>query len=260
MKDILKDILIQKHMEVKKAKQRTPLNALQAISELPECRSMKNSLQASCSGIIAEYKRKSPSKGWFKTKEGATVIPTAYAQNGAAALSILTDETYFGGQLDFIRQVRPTTNCPILRKDFIIDEYQLYESRIAGADAVLLIAAVLSLKKCENFIQKAHELGLEVLLEIHDEYELPYVDLQPDMLGVNNRNLGTFYTDVRKSFRIAPLLPNDQLWVSESGISSPDTVRALRKAGFQGFLIGEAFMRQSDPAIALQNFIWEVEQ
>lgn len=260
MKDILEEILAKKRIEVAQAKRQIPLNALQETHKPNIRRSMRKSLQASQSGIIAEFKRKSPSKGWIKTDGEASTIPAAYAQAGAAALSILTDEPYFGGRLDFIRQARPMTDCPILRKDFIIDEYQLHEARIAGADAVLLIAAALSLEECSQLMHKAHELGLEVLLEIHDETKLPYADLHPDMLGVNNRHLGTFHTNVENSFRIAPLLPRDQLLVSESGISTPATVRALREAGYRGFLIGETFMRQPDPAAALHNFIQEVER
>lgn len=260
MKDILEEILAKKRTEVAQAKQQTPLNTRQEACAPDARRSMRESLQASCSGIIAEFKRKSPSKGWIKADGQATVIPAAYAEAGAAALSILTDEPYFGGQLDFIRLARPQTDCPILRKDFIIDEYQLLEARMAGADAVLLIAAALSLEECANLMHKAHEWGLEVLLEIHGEDELPYADLHPDMLGVNNRHLGTFHTDVANSFRIASLLPKDQLLVSESGLSDPSTVRALREAGFRGFLIGETFMRQHNPAAALRDFIKEVER
>lgn len=260
MKDILEEILIRKRAEVEQAKRRTPLRALKEVRHTTACRSMREALLQSPSGIIAEFKRKSPSKGWIRPDGQATVIPAAYAGAGAAALSILTDEPYFGGQLGFISQARPMTHCPILRKDFIIDEYQLHEARIAGADAVLLIAAALPLDECGQLMRQAHELGLEVLLEIHSEDELPYAALRPDMLGVNNRHLGTFHTDVENSFRIASLLPRDQLLVSESGISSPTTVRALREAGFRGFLIGETFIRQPDPAAALRDFIREVER
>ena len=260
MKDILEEILIRKRAEVEQAKRRTPLRALKEVRHTTACRSMREALLQSPSGIIAEFKRKSPSKGWIRPDGQAAVIPAAYAGAGAAALSILTDEPYFGGQLGFISQARPMTHCPILRKDFIIDEYQLHEARIAGADAVLLIAAALPLDECGQLMRQAHELGLEVLLEIHSENELPYAALRPDMLGVNNRHLGTFHTDVANSFRVASLLPRDQLLVSESGISSPATVRALREAGFRGFLIGETFMRQPDPAAALRDFIQEVER
>ena len=181
-------------------------------------------------------------------------------EDGLKLLSILTDGKYFGGCLDYIRQARPMTDTPILRKEFIIDEYQLYQACQAGADAVLLIAAALTRPDYERLTRKAHELGLEVLLEIHTEKELDYLAERPDMLGVNNRHLGTFHTDVENSFRIASLLPDDLLWVSESGISEPDTVRRLRDAGFRGFLMGEAFMRQPAPGAALKTVIQSVER
>lgn len=201
-----------------------------------------------------------PFQGWIKEEGRADVIPAAYAAAGAAALSILTDGKYFGGCLDYIRQARPITDTPILRKEFIIDEYQLYQACQAGADTVLLIAAALTRPDYEHLTRKAHELGLEVLLEIHTEKELDYLAERPDMLGVNNRHLGTFHTDVENSFRIASLLPDDLLWVSESGISEPDTVRRLRDAGFRGFLMGETFMRQPAPGAALKTFIQSVER
>ena len=150
-------------------------------------------------------------------------------------------------------------SIPILRKEFIIDEYQLFQARLIGADAVLLIAADLSLDECSALSGKAHELGLEVLLEIPGKEELDYCVCDADMVGVNNRNLGTFHTDVQHSFEIAGLLPKETLLVSESGISSPDTVKALREAGFRGFLIGETFMKESDPGQALGEFIRKVE-
>lgn len=282
MKDILEEILAYKRKEVEREKAELPPERLFALVEggraddfgkaasrgmpMPceanarQRRSMRKSLAASRSGIIAEFKRKSPSKGWIKEEGRADVIPAAYAEAGAAALSILTDEKYFGGCLDYIRQARPMTDTPILRKEFIIDEYQLYQARHAGADAVLLIAAALTRPDYGRLRRKAHELGLEVLLEIHAEKELDYLAERPDMLGVNNRNLGTFHTDVENSFRIASLLPDDLLWVSESGISEPDTVRRLRDAGFRGFLMGEAFMRQPSPGAALETFIQSVER
>ena len=279
MKDILEEILAHKRVELEQEKQLLPPQRLYADVERmledgghapadgqadgthrAKRRSMRAGLAGSRSGIIAEFKRKSPSKGWIRQDGQATVIPPAYARAGAAALSILTDKDYFGGHPDFIRQVRPTVDIPILRKEFIIDEYQLYQARLIGADAVLLIAAALTEARCAELIGKAHGLGLEVLLEIHGEQELDYAATQPDMLGVNNRHLGTFHTDVENSFRIASRLPAGLLLVSESGISSPQTVRELRQAGFRGFLIGETFMRQPDPGQALQDFIREVEQ
>ena len=193
-----------------------------------------------------------PSKGWIKEEGRADVIPLAYQQNGAAALSILTDEHYFGGSDDFIRIARQSgVALPILYKNFVIDEAQLYAAALCGASAVLLIAACLTKAQCKQLMDKAHALGLEVLAE----HELEYADLGPDLCGINNRNLGSFVTDVENSFRLAELLPKDAVKVSESGISDPATVRALRSAGFRGFLIGENFMKTPDPGQALREFI-----
>ncbi len=222
-------------------------------------RSMRDSLAQSEYGIIAEFKRRSPSKGWIKEEARPDCIPHDYAVAGASAVSILTDEKFFGGSLDFIRIARPTVPVPILRKDFIIDEYQLFQARQAGADAVLLIAAVLSETECRQLIQTAHRLALEVLLEIHDESELTYTDSAADMIGVNNRHLGSFHTDAEHSLLLAGKLPRNKLLVSESGISCPQTVRTLRQAGYQGFLMGEYFMRAADPGTALKEFIAELE-
>ena len=242
MQDILKEIVAHKHLELER------LCAKKA--------SLREALLQSESGIIAEFKRKSPSKGWIKEEGRADIIPLSYQQNGAAALSILTDEHYFGGSDDFIRTARQSgVTLPILYKNFVIDEAQLYAAALCGASAVLLIAACLSKQECKRLLEKAHELGLEVLLEMHSEPELEYADLGPDLCGINNRNLGSFVTDVENSFRLAELLPKDAVKVSESGISNPDTVKALRQAGFRGFLIGENFMKTADPGQALREFI-----
>jgi indole-3-glycerol phosphate synthase len=215
---------------------------------------------ASAHGIIAEFKRKSPSKGWIHPDvEPEDVVPR-YAEAGAAALSILTDTEFFGGCREFIKRVRPMVQTPILRKDFIIDEYQIFQAKEIGADAVLLIAACLSKNECESLISTAHNLGMEVLLEMHSKSELDYATLGADMLGINNRNLGTFVTDVNNSFKMAELLPKDKLKVSESGISNPETIRQLRAAGFRGFLIGETFMKESNPGAALENFIKNIAE
>ena len=227
-------------------------------------RSLKQALLDSPTGIIAEFKRKSPSKGWIHADARPEAVVPAYAAAGAAALSILTDENYFGGSLDYIRQVRPLVDLPILRKDFIIDPYQLYQAAEAGADAVLLIAACLSRADCAALTAEAHRLGLEVLLEIHDAAELDYVSPEVDVVGVNNRHLGSFVTDVQTSFGLAPLLSQPSttptqatgpVFVSESGIGDLETVRKLRAAGFRGFLMGEHFMKNPDPGAALADFI-----
>ena len=242
MQDILQEIIIHKRKELEQLKADKP--------------SLKEALLKSDSGIIAEFKRRSPSKGWIKEEGRADIIPLSYQQNGAAALSILTDSHYFGGCDNFIRAARQSgVTLPILYKNFVIDEAQLYAAALCGASAVLLIAACLSKQECKHLLHKAHELGLEVLLEMHSEEELEYADLQPDLCGINNRNLGSFVTDVENSFRLAEKLPMDAVKVSESGISNPQTVRALREAGFRGFLIGENFMKTADPGVALKDFI-----
>ena len=252
MQDILKEIVAHKHLELEQ------LCAKKA--------SLREALLQSETGIIAEFKRRSPSKGWIKEDGRPDIIPLSYQQNGAAALSILTDEQYFGGSDEFIRQARQSgVTLPILYKNFVIDEAQLYAAALCGASAVLLIAACLSKDDCKRLLDKAHALGLEVLLEMHSEPELEYATLGPDLCGINNRNLGSFVTDVENSFRLAERLRSicgcatatnsAPVLVSESGISNPDTVRALRQAGFRGFLIGENFMKTADPGLALNEFI-----
>ena len=280
MTDILSEIIAHKRIEIAQQKQAVSLNQLQeqAAAMLHEDtaahaagtlqrRSMKQSLASSPSGIIAEFKRRSPSKGWIKETAQAELIPPAYEAAGASALSILTDEKFFGGTLRDIRTVRPLVNIPILRKDFIIDEYQLLQARIVGADAILLIAACLTPDECRTLTLQAHELGLEVLLEVHSPSELSYIYKETDMVGVNNRHLGSFVTDVENSFHIAEELKQTvaginfetpPLLVSESGISSPETIRQLRSAGFRGFLMGETFMRTENPGNTLKELIREI--
>ena len=251
-KDILEEIISHKHEEIEQLCAKKP--------------SLREALLQSETGIIAEFKRRSPSKGWIKEEGRADIIPLSYQQNGAAALSILTDQQYFGGCDDFIRQARLSgVSLPILYKNFVIDEAQLYAAALCGASAVLLIAACLTKAQCKSLLDKAHALGLEVLLEMHSEPELEYATLGPDLCGINNRNLGSFVTDVENSFRLAERLRSvcgcatatnsTPVLVSESGISNPDTVKALRQAGFRGFLIGENFMKTADPGLALNEFI-----
>ena len=259
MKDILQEIVDYKRVEVEQSKTLVPPSLLyRRVEELPTISnvSMKASLIQSESGIIAEFKRKSPSKGWIKEEGRADVIPLDYEKNGAAALSILTDRHFFGGDDEYIATARRSgVTIPILYKNFIIDEYQLFQARCCGATAILLIAAALSVKECRALQQTAHELGMETLLEMHSEEELEYASIKPDLCGINNRNLGSFVTNVENSFRLAELLPHDAVKVSESGISNPKTVSALREAGFRGFLIGENFMKSENPGKALNDFI-----
>lgn len=260
MNDILSEIIANKRFEVDLQKQAISIGQLrEGIEGIPPSRSMKRALASSDSGIIAEFKRRSPSKGWIKQEACPEEIVPSYVEAGASALSILTDEKFFGGSLKDIRTARPLVNIPILRKDFIIDEYQLYQAKIVGADAVLLIAAALEQEKCLELAEKAHKLGLEVLLEIHSAEELPYINKDIDMIGINNRNLGTFFTDVENSFRLAGQLPKDAVLVSESGISDPEVVKRLRAAGFKGFLIGETFMKTPQPGETLKNFLQAIQ-
>ena len=292
MSDILQEIVAHKRLEVEHFKQQLSEQEIhRRVEPLLDfsVASMSQALATSPSGIIAEFKRKSPSKGWIKEEGRPDIIPLSYQQHGAAALSILTDEKYFGGQDAFISTARHSgVKIPILYKNFVIDEYQLFQARLCGASAVLLIAADLTLSACKSLLHTAHELGMEVLLEMHSEAELDYAALGPDMYGINNRNLGSFVTDVENSFRLAEALhsaavpvpdaftsgspvvkaaapvpdgfPSGSypLLVSESGISHPDTVRALREAGFRGFLIGETFMRTAHPGQALSDFITQL--
>lgn len=262
--DILDTIIEYKRREIEEMKKSVPQSFLLDQIEkgdLPFCPSMKASLTESGYGIIAEFKRKSPSKGWINETAKPDVVPLEYQQNGASALSILTDSNFFGGTDRFIRKARTSgVTLPVLYKNFIVEDYQIYEARVCGASAILLIAACLSKPECRHLIAVAHQLGMEVLLEIHSEEEIEYLDLLPDMCGVNNRNLGTFHTDVENSFRLASLLPKDMCKVSESGISNPHTVAELISAGYNGFLIGETFMKNENPGEKLREFIDDVEQ
>lgn len=273
MNDILTDIIAHKRTEVEQQKQAVSESQLReqvaALTAEPASapRSMRQSLATSPTGIIAEFKRRSPSKGWIHPDADPTQVPPAYQDGGAAALSILTDSRFFGGSLRDIRLARPLVRLPILRKDFLIDPYQLLQARLVGADAVLLIAACLSQDDCRSLTTEAHALGLEVLLEIHAPAELSYIGTGADMVGVNNRNLGTFVTDVDNSFRIAAALgqavaaldgTTAPLLVSESGIAHPQTIARLREAGFRGFLIGETLMKADRPGEALCDFIARV--
>lgn len=257
--DILEQIVAHKRIELEQFKETLSYSQLEREIEpllSTPCASMREALLKSDTGIIAEFKRKSPSKGWIKEEGKADVIPLAYQQNGAAALSILTDTEYFGGKDEFITTARKSgVTIPIIYKNFVIDEYQLFQARKCGASAALLIAACLTKAECKSLIGTAHDLGLEILLEMHSEPELEYAELGNDMCGINNRNLGSFVTDVQNSYRLAEILPKDACKVSESGISNPQTVKELRQAGFRGFLIGENFMKTENPGEALKQFI-----
>lgn len=253
---ILDKIIESKRTEVASRKISAPLSALvNAPLYGRKCLSLKESLLNSESGIIAEFKRKSPSLGWINEDADVIEVTSGYSAAGAAGISILTDSEFFGGSPLDIMAARPFIACPVLRKDFVIDEYQLYEAKAMGADVVLLIAAALTVKQTLELASKAHELGLEVLLEVHNEQELGHANDFVDMLGVNNRNLKTFEQNIQTSFDLAALIPEKYVKVSESGISKIETVKQLRAVGYKGFLMGENFMKEENPAATLVKFI-----
>ena len=263
--DILNTIIANKRKEVASKKEVVPLNILLELHylqfERPTC-SMHAALAKSSSGIIAEFKRKSPSKGWIFPDAKVEEIVPAYESGGASACSVLTDTDFFGGSFVDISRARELVRLPLLCKDFIVDEYQIYLARAMGADTILLIASTLTPVECIKLAREAFRLNMEVLLEIHREDELNRLNPYIDMLGVNNRNLGTFETNVDNSFRLIEFIQKEigedpvvPLFVSESGLSDVRTIRELRSAGFRGFLIGEMLMKTPDPGKALCDLI-----
>ena len=212
-------------------------------------------LDKSKTGIIAEFKRKSPSKGIINSSSEVTEVTSGYFREGASGVSVLTESRYFGGSNDDLLHSREDNAFPILRKDFIVDEFQIIESKSIGADVILLIAAVLEKKQVISLARLAHSLGLEVLLEIHDVSELEKVNPYINIIGVNNRNLKTFEVNIEISENLAEKIPDGFLKISESGISSPQIVTNLRNSGFNGFLIGEKFMCTLNPVRAFSEFV-----
>ena len=206
-------------------------------------------------GIIAEFKRRSPSKGVINDKAEIVKVVKAYEVNGAAGISVLTDQEYFGGSDEDFLKARGTVDIPLLRKDFIIDEYQLVESKSIGADVVLLIAACLTPAETKKLAVAAKNLGMEILLELHDEKELDHVNDAVTLIGINNRNLKNFGVDTEQSIRLAEKIPADFIKIAESGINSVDMIQLFRKCGFNGFLIGEYFMKEADPGEAFRQFV-----
>lgn len=253
---LLENILAHKRLEVVRQQEAIGIDWLLHADQMNRpVYSLKKALQDSKSGILSEFKRKSPSKGWIYPEADVEIVVPGYAGAGAAAISVLTDERFFGGSFSDFFRARRLVNIPLLRKDFIVSDYQIYQSRAMGADAILLIAAALSKDQVSGFVRLAHELGLEVLLEVHHERELDYVSSEIDVIGVNNRDLVSFETSVDISFRLIEKLPVGRVCISESGISSPETVRRLRKVGYSGFLMGENFMKEENPDQALSGFI-----
>ena len=259
--NILDKIVLRKREEVELSKMQVSIKELEAAAHFDvNCYSFKFFLlDESRSGIIAEFKRKSPSKGIINNTSTVEEVTTAYAAAGASALSVLTDTDFFGGHRDDIIKARAVNTIPILRKDFVIDEYQLFEAKAMGADIVLLIAAILTPREIINLTARAKSLGLNVLLEVHNQEELQRSVCDGlDAIGVNNRNLGDFTVNIQTSFDLVDQIPADFLKISESAISDTDTIKRLKAVGYHGFLIGENFMKTDKPGQAMQRFVSEL--
>ena len=221
-----------------------------------ECESLVKRLNsAGTTGIIAEFKRRSPSKGIINDKAEIVDVVSDYENFGAAGISVLTDEEYFGGANEDLMKAREIVDIPLLRKDFVIDEYQIVEAKSIGADLILLIAACLAPAEVKRLTAVAKNLGLEVLLELHGEEELGHICNGIELIGINNRDLKTFEVDIERSLRMAERIPADKIKVAESGISDAETIKQLKEAGFKGFLIGETFMKEEDPGKAFEQFV-----
>jgi len=255
--NILENIIVHKKEEVAARKEVYPVKLLeQSIYYSSPCVSLKQYLKRpELSGIIAEIKRKSPSRGLINAHISTERTSIGYMQAGASALSILTDQKFFGGTNDDLLTARKFNYCPILRKDFTIDEYQIIEAKSIGADAILLLANVLDKPTIQKFSTLAKSLGLEVLLEIRSEEEIEKLSSVIDLVGVNNRDLKNFDVNIDQSLKLIDKLPKEMLKIAESGIDSPEKLLTLKNVGYSGFLMGEIFMKESRPEIACAEFI-----
>ncbi len=254
---ILDKIVAAKKREVDLRKQLIPIDQLQqSVLFKRPLNSLSKALLNSSAGIIAEYKRRSPSRPMINNSLSVEEVARGYQSAGVSGISILTDGQFFGGSLDDLLHGRASVSIPILRKDFIINEYQIYEAKAYGADVILLIAAILNPEQVRSFSQLAKSLKMESLLEVHNESELTKnINADVDMIGVNNRNLKTFEVSVSTSLDLSSAIPDRFVKISESGIADPNTISKLRSAGYRGFLVGEHFMKQEDPGRAAYEFI-----
>lgn len=255
--NVLDKIILHKRQEVEERKELVPINILeQSIHFKSSPKSLRKYLLSdNSSGIIAEYKRKSPSKGVINKDVDVAIVASGYQKAGAAALSILTDSKFFGGVDGDIICVRKQIDLPVLRKEFMIDEYQIIEAKSIGADVILLLANVLSKSQIKQFTDIAHSLGLEVLLEIREKDELDSIYMNVDCVGVNNRNLKDFRVNTDQSFELVESIPDSMIKISESGIDSAQIIQELRRVGYKGFLIGETFMKEENPGNACARLI-----
>ena len=257
MDSILSTILRYKKKEVNERKKKNLQYSLMCkIKQVPDAISLRKALQTEgASGIIAEFKPKSPSAGVLNIGAKADEVTKGYVAAGASALSVLTDSRFFGSSFENFSLARQNNGCPILLKDFVIDEYQVFEARSLGADVILLIAAALSRNEVKSLATLAGSLNMECILEVHSVEELDFLCPEISIVGVNNRNLNTFGVDLSRSLDIAGQIPGDYLKITESGIKRPEDAVSLRKAGFNGFLIGSHFMKNPDPAEECRKFI-----
>lgn len=259
--DILQKIIADKRREVELKKSIIPVSQLESsVLFNSRTNSLSKLLQNSASGIIAEHKRKSPSKHIINSSFTVEEVVKGYQNAGVCGISVLTDMKYFGGSLDDLLLARASVTIPLLRKEFIIDEYQILEAKAHGADVILLIAAVLTRQEIKYLSEFAQSLGLEVLLEVHNEEEL-FKAIMPslNMIGVNNRNLKTFEVNLSYSIELANFIPKEFVKISESGISNINDVKELQQYGFQGFLIGESFMKKENAGLAANKFIKQLQ-
>ena len=254
---ILDKIVAHKREEVEKNKKLYPIALLEesVYFKSPTVSMSQYIRREDKSGIIAEFKRRSPSKPSINLYADVETVTLGYMQAGASALSVLTDAHFFGGSNDDLTTARTYNFCPILRKDFIIDPYQIIEARSIGADAILLIAEILTKEEADQLASFAHDLGLEVLMELHDSTQLEKLSDHVDLIGVNNRDLKSFTTDISFSIDLFSQLPKDKVKISESGIKNINDLRTLQEAGYEGFLIGEQFMVHADPGKACKDLI-----
>lgn len=261
MNSILKKIVTHKKKEVERLKQTVPIDLLKQrpyfnrqIISAKEALVSENS-----SRIIAEFKRRSPSKGSIKKNANVDQIIASYEKAGAAICSVLTDRQFFGAKKKDFEKARKISTLPLLRKEFIVDAYQIYETKALGADLMLLIASILSPDDYKKYTRIAKQIGLEVLLEIHNEKELNCLSDDVDLVGVNNRDLNTFKVDLNQSINLAEKIPQNFTKVSESGISNPEAINLLKQYGYQGFLIGEHFMTKDKPGLACEKLVSSIK-
>ena len=259
MTDILQRILAVKAQEIRAAQARTPLAQIQtAAKDAAPVRNFVGALREKIAGgspaVIAEVKKASPSKGVLREQFDPAAIAVTYERHGAACLSVLTDQQFFQGKLDDLRAARGACKLPVLRKDFMMDPYQIYEARAAGADCILLIVAALKLEQMRELEATAHDLGMAVLVEVHDATELDVaLKLNTPLIGVNNRNLRTFETTLETTLGLLQKIPEQRLVITESGILKAEDVTRMRAHDVHGFLVGEAFMRATDPGAELER-------